>query len=170
MVNFTVIYDKSVVNRLAIDILNAPQAIAEYVAKDIPPFLRKEITPLTTEPRLPTLPFVWSHDSAENARLRREYRKKLPRGSRGGRYVRTHKLVQAWKTAGRMTRNGAEATVSNDTPHLDTVQGNDTVQYPSHKDSGWAQYGTVLEKAGEKAVGMVISRWLTVLDTSGGSP
>lgn len=170
MVRFAVIYDKSVVNRLAIDILNAPQVITEYVAHEIPPFLRKEITPLTTEPRLPTLPFVWSHDSADDARLRRAYFKKLPRGSRGGRYVRTHKLVQAWKAAGRMTRNGAEATVSNDTPHLDTVQGNDIVQYPSHKDSGWAQYAPVLERAGKKAVAMIIGRWLTVLDTSGGSP
>lgn len=170
MVNFTVIYDRSVVNRLAIDILNAPQVIAEYVAKDIPPFLRKEITPLTTEPRAPTLPFVWDYDTGKNARLRAAYFKTLPRGSRGGRYVRTHALVKGWKTSGQMIRNGAEATVSNDMPYLDTVQGNDAVQYPSHKDSGWAQYDTVLEKAGERAVDMVISRWMTVLDTSGGSP
>lgn len=165
MVQITVSYARSTVTSLIYDILNAPKEIAAYVARDIPPILRKEIAPLTTEPRLPTLPFVWSYDGAEDARLRRAYFKTLPKGRRGGRYVRTHQLVKNWITVGRSTRDGAEASVSNDTPFLDTVQGPDNVQYPSHKDSGWAQYDDVLDKAGDKALDAITVRWLGILDT-----
>lgn len=164
MVNFVVSYDRSTVDRLVYDIVNAPKHIAVYVEKEIPALLRKEITPLTTEPRLPTLPFVWSYDGAENARLRAKYFKTLPRGSRGGRYVRTHQLVKNWITAGRKTSDGAEASVSNDTPYLETVQGPDNVRYPSHADSGWAQWDEVLDKAGDKAVDAISDRWLMSLD------
>ena len=165
MVNFTLDYDKDALGRLAVEIRNAPKEIAAYVAKEIPPILQKAIIPLTTEPRLPDLPFIWSHDPAKDAQLRRAYFKTLPRGRRGGRYVRTHQLVQAWKTEGRMITGGAVATVSNDAPFLDTVQGNDANQYPSHKDSGWAQYPTVLEDAASVAVDAIEDKWLGILDT-----
>jgi hypothetical protein len=165
MVNFAVSWDRSVLNSLRIEILNAPKEIAVYVANEIPMLLRKAITPLTTEPRLPTLPFIWSHDPVKDGALRRAYFKTLPRGSRGGRYVRTHRLVQSWLTAGKITSGGAEASVSNDTPFLDTVQGDDTVQYPSHKDSGWVQYKGVLEEAGVTAVDAIAEKWLGVLDS-----
>lgn len=161
MVNFTVTYDKSVIDALVIDIANAPKEISHYVATKIPPFLFKHITPLTTEPRAPTLPFIWSHDPAKQRALRNAYFRKLPKGSRGGRYVRTHKLVQAWRVDGQMTRDGAQATVSNDVPYLDTVQGDE--QYPSHKDSGWIRYDEVLVVAGEKAVDLVIGQWYDIL-------
>ncbi len=164
MVSIEVRYDRSTVTSLVYDILNAPKHIAEYVAKDVPVLLRKEITPLTTEPRLPTLPFVWSYDGAENARLRAAYMKTIPRGKRGGRYVRTHQLVKNWIAAGRKTSDGAEASVGNDTPYLETVQGPDTVRYPSHADSGWAQYDEVLDKAGDKALDAISDRWLLSLD------
>lgn len=165
MVNFIVTYDRSTLDKLAIEILNAPKEIAVYVAHDIPDVLRKEIIPLTTEPRLPTLPFIWSNDATKDAQLRRAYFKTLPKGSRSGRYIRTHRLVQGWITAGQIIQGGAQATVSNDVPYLDTVQGNDNVQYPSHKDSGWAQYPIVLEQAAVVAVDAITVKWLEILDT-----
>ncbi len=164
MVNFTVTYDRSTLDKLTVEILNAPKDIAVYVAKEIPDILRTEIVPLTTEPRLPTLPFVWSNNPSKDAQLRRAYFKTLPKGSRGGRYIRTHKLVQAWKTEGKIIQGGAQATVSNDTPHLDTVQGSSDVQYPSHNDSGWAQYPIVLDRAAVVAVDAITVKWLEILD------
>lgn len=165
MVNFTLDYDKDAFGRLAVEILNAPKEIATYVVAEIPSVLRKAITPLTTEPRLPDLPFVWSHDPSKDAQLRRAYFKTLPKGSRGGRYVRTHQLVQGWKTEGQRVSGGAQATVSNDAPFLDTVQGNDANQYPSHKDSGWAQYPVVLEDAASVAIDAITVKWLGILST-----
>lgn len=164
MVQFTVSYSRSTVDKLIADIIDAPKHIADYVASDIPVLLRKEIAPLATEPRLPTLPFVWSYDGAENARLRARYMKTLPRGRRGGRYVRTHQLVKNWITEGHRTRDGAEASAGNDTPYLETVQGPDNVRYPSHADSGWAQYDDVLNTAADKAVDAISDRWLLSLD------
>jgi len=165
MANFTLDYDKDAFGRLAVEIRNAPKEIAAFVAHDIPPILQQAIIPLTTEPRLPDLPFVWSYDPYKDAQLRRAYFKTLPRGSRGGRYQRTHQLVKRWVTAGKMIQGGAQATVSNDAPFLDTVQGNDENQYPSHKDSGWAQYPTVLEDAASVAVDAIEDKWLGILDT-----
>ncbi len=122
MVSFVVTYDRSTMDKITIEILSAPKGIAAYVADEIPAVLRREITPLTTEPRAPTLPFIWSHDPTTDAQLRRAYFKTLPKGSRGGRYVRTHKLVQAWKTEGRLIQNGAQATAFN-IPRIMTADG-----------------------------------------------
>lgn len=165
MVNFVVTYDKSPINSIIVTFTNAPKQISHYVATKIPPFLHKQITPLTTEPRQPTLPFIWSHDPAKQRALRAAYFRKLPKGSRGGRYVRSHRLVQAWRVDGQQTREGAVASVSNDVPYLDTVQGDE--QYPSHRDSGWVQYDGVLVVAAEKAVDMVIGQWYDILTGDG---
>lgn len=163
MVSFTVRYDKDVLEALRADIAKAPQTIQVFASKTIPDLIRKEIKPLTTEPREPTLPFIWSYDPGENRRLRAAYFKKLPKGSRGGRYRRTHKLVQGWKVAAGSLKDGSVIVVSNDTPYLETVQGNQ--QYPSHADSGWAQYDDVLLKAEEKANDTLIEAWFGVLDS-----
>jgi hypothetical protein len=61
-------------------------------------------------------------------------------------------------------RGGAQATVSNSTPYIDTVQGDDITQYPSHKDSGWAQYPTVLEAAAVVGIDAITEKWLGILD------
>lgn len=162
---FTLDYDKDAFGRLVVEILNAPKEITTYVVEEIPTVLRQAITPLTTEPRLPDLPFIWSHDPGKDAQLRRAYFKTLPKGRRGGRYIRTHQLVQSWKTEGQRITGGAQATVSNDAPFLDTVQGNDANQYVSHKDSGWAQYPIVLEDAASVAIDAISDKWLGILDT-----
>lgn len=166
MINFIVTYDKSVLKALEVQIMNAPKEVVVYVKNVIPVFLHKEIKPLVTEPREPTLPFIWSHDPAQQRALRNAYFRTLPKGSRGGRYRRTHELVKAWQVASKAQPGGAEVSVLNDTPHLDTVQGDE--QYPSHRDSGWVQYDGVLEKAAERSIDMIIGKWFDVL--SGGGP
>jgi hypothetical protein len=158
----TVQYDKTIFQGVIIAITDAPKKILDFAEKKIPPLLRKEITPLTTEPREPTLPFIWSYDPGENRRLRAAYFRKIPKGSRGGRYRRTHKLVQAWQTGSIRSATQATFSVRNDVPYLDTVQGDE--QYPSHKDSGWVQYDGVLIVAGEKAIDTVTVGWLNILD------
>lgn len=159
---FSVRYDKGIFQAVIIAVTDAPKKILDFAEKKIPPLLYKEIQPLRTEPREPTLPFIWSYDPGENRRLRAKYFKTLPKGSRGGRYRRTHKLVQAWLTGSRRSATQASFTVENNTPYLDTVQGDE--QYPSHKDSGWALYDPVLVVAGEKAIDTVVVGWLNILD------
>lgn len=162
MVNFIFTYDKTVIEKTISDVASSPKRFLDYAEKTIPPLLTKEIAPLRTEPREPTLPFIWSYDPGENRRLRNAYFKKLPKGSRGGRYRRSHKLVQAWVTGS--IRNATQATfsVSNSTPYLETVQGDE--QYPSHKDSGWVQYDGVFVKTAEKALDTLTVGWLNILD------
>lgn len=159
---FTVNYDKSILQGVIVAVTNAPKKILDFAEKTIPPLLYKEIQPLRTEPREPTLPFIWSYDPGENRRKRAKYFKTLPKGSRGGRYVRTHKLTQGWVTGSRRSATQATFTAGNDTSYLETVQGDE--QYPSHKDSGWALYEPVLVVAGEKAIDTVVVRWLDILD------
>lgn len=161
MVNFVVTYDKDVLDAVRASIANAPKTIQTYAEKTLPDVLQKDLAPLKTEPREPTLPFVWSNDPAKNARARRWYFANKVRGNRGGRYVRTHALVNNWKVTTGSLANGSVITVSNDTPGLDYVQG--PRQVPSHHDSGWAQYDDVLLTMQEKANDLLIDAWYGVL-------
>lgn len=158
MATFTPTYDKDVLSAIKQDLINAPKSVQIYAEKVVPAIIRKDLTPLLTEPRLPDLPFVWSNDTAKNARARRWYFANKVKGRAGGRYVRTHELVNKWKILTAKTRDGAILTVSNDTPGLDYVQG--PKQVPSHQDSGWAQYDDVLLKAEKHANDLVIDFWL----------
>jgi hypothetical protein len=166
MVNFTLTVDKDVLEAVRADIANAPRTIQTYITKTVPALIRKDLTPLVTEPREPTLPFVWSNDPVKNARARRWYFANKVKGRGGGRYVRTHGLVNNWEVKAGGTGDGAIITVSNDTPGLEYVQGNR--QVPSHKSSGWAQYDDVLLKAEKHANDLIVEFWLgAVLAPSG---
>lgn len=158
----TVQYDKTAFEGVIVEVINAPQRIVDYASKVIPPFFEQSIRPLKTEPRQPDLPFIWSHDPVKQRQKRAAYFKTLPRGSRGGRYVRSHRLAQGWKVGSHTDRDGAEFTIGNDVPYLDTVQGAD--QYPSHQDSGWQRYEPILITAGEEAAEMIVTEWLGILD------
>lgn len=159
MVNFTLTYDKDVLAALQSDIRASAKAVQVYAEKVVPKLIRPILTPLTNEPRQPSLPFVWSYDPAANARARRWYFANKVKGRTGGRYVRTHALVTNWKITGGSLANGAIISISNDTPGLDYVQG--PRQVPSHHDSGWAQYDDILLKAEAKANDLVIDFWLS---------
>lgn len=159
---FNVTYDKSILGRVVIEIANAPQRIIDYASKAIPPLFERAMQPLKTEPRQPDLPFIWSYNPAEQRQKRAAYFKTLPRGSRGGRYVRSHRLSQGWKQTAQRTRDGATFTMGNDVPYLDTVQGKD--QYPSHEISGWVRYEPIFVKTGADAAGMIVDAWLGILD------
>jgi hypothetical protein len=162
MVNIIFEYDDRVLKGVISDVSNAPKKFLDFAEKTIPPLLHKEIQSLRTEPREPTLPFIWSYDSGKQRSLRNAYFRKLPKGSRGGRYRRSHKLVQSWVTGSIRKASEATFTVGNDTPYLDTVQGKE--QYPSHADSGWVQYDGVLVKTAEKAIDTLTVGWLNILD------
>lgn len=159
MVNFTLKYDRDVVDALANDVRGSAKAVQLYAQKVVPSLIRRTLSPLTTEPRAPSLPFVWSYDPAANARARRWYFANKVKGRTGGRYARTHALVNNWRVIGAQSQNGAILTISNDTPGLDYVQG--PRQVPSHQASGWAQYDDILLKAEEKANDLVIDFWLS---------
>lgn len=162
---FTLTYDKDVLDAIRSEIARAPQTIQIFAEKTIPNLIQKELKPLTTEPRNPDLPFIWSTDPVKQGRARRWYFANKVRGRTGGRYVRTHQLVRNWKTTVGKLRDGTVINVSNDTPGLDYVQG--PLQVPSHRDSGWAQYDDVLLRAEQKANDTLIDAWLGILDTKG---
>lgn len=163
MVSYTLTYDKDIVDLVASQVKEAPSALRAYAEKVVPRLIRRILTPLYTEPRTPTLPFVWSYDPVKQARARRWYFANKVKGNRGGRYVRTHALVNNWKVVGAASKDGAILTVSNDTPGLDYVQG--PRQVPSHHDSGWAQYDEILLKAEVEASDLVADFWLNSVIT-----
>lgn len=165
MVSITLKIEGNALSALAADIADAPKKMSQFFYKEISPFLDEQIIPLKTEPRLPTLPFIWSYDPAIQQKLRKKYFRTLPKGSRGGRYRRTHVLVDSWVVIPSPTPRGDKVSVSNYAPYVETVQGDQ--QYPSHKDSGWVQYDGVLEKASEKATEMIIDRWNSILSGDG---
>lgn len=161
MVNFVVTYDKDVLDAVRSDIANAPRSIKTYMEKTVPAIIRKDLTPIVTEPRAPSLPFVWSYDPVKNRRAQRWYFKNKAKGDKGGRYVRTHGLINNWKVTTGGTGDGAILTISNDTLGLEYVQG--ARQVPSHHDSGWAQYDDVILKAEEHANDLIVEFWLGVV-------
>lgn len=163
MVSFTLTYDKDVIDALKSNIANAPKTMTTFVEKTLPDLLEKDLAPLKTEPRLPTLPFIWSYDPVKQRKAARYYFGVKLRGKKGigGRHIRTHELVNNWKIIAGKIRDGSILTVSNATPGLDYVQG--PSQVPSHHDSGWHQYDEILLKIEEKANDLVIDTWYNVL-------
>lgn len=156
-------YDKEAFGNIKLQILAAPQAIVEYALAEIPAVMQREITPLTTEPSAPSLPFIWSTDPVKQRKAQRWYFKnKVKRGSSPGRHLRTHALINKWQTTGRRTSGGAEIVTENDMPGLEFVQG--PQQVPSHQTSGWERYEIVLPQAREKAINMITDKWLHTLD------
>lgn len=163
MASFVVTYNDKVLSDLALRIKKAPATILDVAEKVVPDVMQKELEPLWTEPREPTLPFVWSNDPAKNARARRWYFANKVRGNRGGRYARTHALANQWKKI-QTARGQSEVsfTASNSTPGLDFVQG--PSQVPSHQDSGWGRYDEVLPTVGEKVFKTLSIAWVNILD------
>lgn len=162
MVNFAISFDKDVLELVQRDIAKAPETIRVFAEKSIPALMEKELAPIKTEPRTPDLPFIWSYDPVKQGRARRWYFANKVRGKTGGRYVRTHALVNNWKTNVGSLRTGVIVTVTNDTPGLEYVQG--VRQVPSHRDSGWQRYEDTLLKAEKKANDLLIDAWFDVLD------
>lgn len=160
MVSLIFTYNRQDLGKIASDITALPDAVFDFVEKDLPRLIEPDLVPLKTEPPAPKLPFIWSYNPVINAQKRREYFKTLPKGSRGGRYIRTHKLVQSWKTQTYRSPNEAVISVSNNTPYIETVQGDE--QYPSHKDSGWALYDPVFDTVTEKAIDAVTEKFFEV--------
>lgn len=120
---------------------------------------------LRTEPdREPTLPFIWSNDPAKQARARRYYFGVILKGrkSKGGRYVRTHELVNAWTlTYDKRAFDGA-ITASNPAVGLSYVIGD--YQVPSHQETGWYDVEDVLEAHRVHFNTILDSVFLTVTD------
>lgn len=164
MVSFTVTYDKDILEAIQADIAKAPETIRIFAEKTVPNLIQKSLTPLTTEPKEPTLPFVWSFDPIKQRRAQRWYFANKVKGRGGGRYVRTHQLVNNWKVTGGRFQDGSVITITNDTPGLDYVQG--PRQVPSHTQSGWAQYDDVILKAEKQANDVLIDAWFDILASS----
>lgn len=165
MVNYFVKFDKKVVDEIKRDIELAPKTITIFAEKTIPALIEKTIQPLRTEPREPTLPFIWSYNPAIQKAKRAAYFATLPKGSRGGRYRRTHRLARGWKVQAGSLKEGWAVTVSNDTPYLEDVQG--VKQLPSHMDSGWVVYDEYLLKAEQQSTDVLVDAWLGILDSKG---
>lgn len=155
MVAITFTFKGKALDKTLADIQSSFDIVQDFVETRGLDMLRTDIAPLTTEPREPSLPFIWSHNPAIQRSKRAAYFKTLPRGSRGGRYARSHTLIRGWKTSSYRKPGEVGAIVSNDVPYVETVQGDE--QYPSHADSGWVQYTPVLEKAGGKAIGAIVT-------------
>lgn len=128
--------------------------------------LKKQFTPPT---RLPVLPFIWSPDPVKQRRARAWYfANKVPRGSRGGRYKRTGRMMAAWKFKTDLKRNEGVITLTNDAPGVEYVMG--FKQVPSHKITGWPDGDELAFKASEELTNIAIETWYTVADPFGGIP
>lgn len=91
---------------------------------------------VANEPPQAPLPFVWSSNPQAQARARAYYfANKVPRGSRGGRYKRTHKLAKSWKFKIDLKDAAGVITATNDTPGAEYVIGDR--QVVSHRIAGW---------------------------------
>lgn len=127
------------------------------------------VTALHTEPgSIPELPFIWSYDPLKQARARRFYFGVILKGKqrRGGRYQRTHRLVNSWKIAYNARTGDGEITASNAAPGFDYVIGNR--QVPSHTDTGWYEADNVFITYQAKLTDVLIDTFLVVTDPFAG--
>lgn len=134
--------------------------------------IRSELTTaLHTEPgSIPDLPFVWSHDPMKQARARRYYFGVILKGKKrkGGRYTRTHQLVNSWKVTYNARTGDGEITARNNASGFDYVIGNR--QVPSHQMNDWYVADDVFMVYQDKLTQTLIDVFFTVTDPFAGVP
>ena len=83
-------------------------------------------------------------------------------------YKRTGNMVRQWKVKTIFTVDGGVIEASNDSPHVDFVQG-DRAQM-MHLDSGWHQAAPIYSKYLPVYEDAVIDFWFTIADPLAGIP
>jgi hypothetical protein len=107
----------------------------------VQPQLQQDVRHLVIEPRPVVHPFEFSTPKSR----RWYFANKAPRGSRGGSYARTHKLIQAWKVAIIRVSERQYVIVTNEIPESQYVYGLPFLaqfhtlqrQVPGHWRTGW---------------------------------
>lgn len=163
MLSYSFAFDEKVIQDIIEDLASAPRRLQQVVQTRVVQQVERDIEPLKTEPPEPDYPFIWSNNPAAQARARAWWFAHLKRsGQKGGRYKRTHGLVQGWQVDASTFRNSVLLSVYN--PAVKAVKWTQSVfQVPSHRRSGWSQYEDVLLRAEEKAADTIVDAWFEVL-------
>ena len=113
------------------------------------------------------LPFRWSHNPAKQARARRWYfANKVPKGSKGGRYQRTGRMVKAFNVVGKIISGGAVISIENRAKGSEFVHG--ARQVPSHARTGWNTVEETRRKFAPILSKRLAENIVTVLDERAG--
>lgn len=163
MLTYSFEFDQKAVNDIIEALQNAPRKLQQEASNRVKVAMERAIAPLKVEPPQSPLPFIWSTDPKKQARARRWYfANKVPPGSTGERYKRTHGLAQGWEVDLSQFRNSILIAVSN--PAERAVKWTESIfQVPSHQASGWAQYEDVLLKAENEAFDILVDIWYELI-------
>lgn len=161
---------------LDIDILYAYRDLFSRLPKFAPKAFNRQLTKskqklerkLRVAPNaLPNLPFIWSYDPVkQNRALRWYFANKVPKGSKGGRYKRTGKLLRAWEIKSIITPDSVTVTAQNNAPGADYVIGDR--QVPTHYETGWGQQDEILQRWSVELQDDMIEMWYTITDPFAG--
>lgn len=164
MLTYSLTFDEKIITDIIDDLVTAPRRLQAIVAGRVKTQLERDIAPLKTEPPEPDYPFIWSHNPAAQARARAWWFAHLKRkgAKKGGKFKRTHGLVEGWQVDVNTFRTSISLSVYN--PAVKAVKWTQSVfQVPSHKRSGWEQYEGILLRAEERAENTIIDAWFDVL-------
>jgi hypothetical protein len=150
----TIIYDYAKNKRVAKFIREFPASFPAVFQRR----LENEVaTPLLeqlqTEPQPAVLPFGF-----ETEKSRRWYfANKVPKGKKGGRYIRTHAFVKGWKATITINDNAVALTIRNPYKATKFITGDRQVR--GHRITGWQKhaiiYGKALKPAKKAAIAAV---------------
>lgn len=128
--------------------------------------LRKRFVAAVPGP--PRYPFVWSLNHAANMRARRWYfANRVPKGSRGGTYQRTGKLVKSYEVTIKLSDLENNIMVSN--PSRGELYTLGERQIYGHQRTGWPKRDDIIADFAVDAQNIVVETWYTVVDEFAGA-
>ena len=166
MLTYSFTFDQKAVNDIIEALSNAPRKFQQAASTRIRELVERRIQPLKNEPPQSPLPFVWSRDKRKQLRAARYWFARLRRegklGNGGGRYDRTHGLVDGWNVDVSQFRNSLLIAVSN--PAARAVEYTQSLnQVPSHAASGWQQYEQILLQTEVEAEDLLVDIWFSLV-------
>ena len=158
--NYKFELDADVLDFLRDKIKTAPKRINAYLSRSLVQNSRKRVVrALRAEPAPNTsadYPLRWKSERQRKfvmAKLRRDGN--LP-------YQRTGQMSAAWEVKGSISGGNPTLEITNDSPHIDYVRGNDDVKQPMFPR--WEPYADILLAEEIKLTDIAIDYLLTVLD------
>lgn len=142
LVRSTIIYDYEKNRRVQKFIRSFPDkfpaAMKKRLEADVIPPL---VAQLQVEPREAVHP--WQFQTAKSRAW--YFANKVPKGSKGGRYVRTHAFVRGWRGRVSVGDNAVTMSISNPAPQTKFITGKR--QVIGHAITGWQKHENVYARA-----------------------
>jgi len=168
MIQQTLDFDADVIQAIISDIDKYPRELGRVIKANERRFTQRlqEIFAASEPSPVTASPYVWSRDKASNDKARRWYfANKVPKGSKGGHYQRTGKLLKSYGIQVNVLRDENNIIVTNFANAEMYVLGERQIY--GHERTGWPKRDDIIANYAIEFQDALVDIWITVIDGLG---